>query len=79
MLIDPSGNPSLAFTMFVAECEGDIDTPVGKRNKVIKNLRQRAQYELITKDDVFYEANAAGLGDLTYQEVEEILKEVRNG
>ena len=69
---------------FIRRCTKDmpnveVDTYTGKRNKIVKNLRQRAQYELITKDDVFYEANAAGLGDLTYQEVEEILKEVRNG
>ena len=67
------------FMMYILEQEGELDTPLSKRNKIVKNLRQRAQYELITKDDVFYEANAAGLGDLTYQEVEEILNEVRNG
>lgn len=79
-LKDPfTGNPSIPFTLYAMECEGEIDTYTGKHNKIVKNLRQRAQYELITKDDVFYEANAAGLGDLTYQEVEEILNEVRNG
>lgn len=66
-----------AFMLYAMECEGDIDTATGKRNRVIKNLRQRSSYELITKDDVFYEAAAAGLDNLSPEEVEEILEEVR--
>ena len=46
MLIDPSGNPSLAFTLFAAECEGELDTYQGKINKIIKNLRQRSCWEM---------------------------------
>ena len=76
MLIDPSGNPSLAFTLFAAECEGDIPTYQGKRNKLIKDLRQRAQWAPVTESDVCREAVAAGLGILTDQEINDILNEV---
>lgn len=76
MLIDPSGNPSLAFTLFAAECEGELDTYQGKRNKLIKNLRQRATRAPITESDVCGEAIAAGLGILTDEEINDILNEV---
>lgn len=76
MLIDPSGNPSIAFTLFAAECEGELDTYQGKRNKLIKNLRQRATWAPITESDVCREAVAAGLGILTDQEINDILNEV---
>lgn len=76
MLIDPSGNPSLAFTLFAAEREGDIPTYQGKRNKLIKDLRTRAQWAPVTESDVCREAVAAGLGILTDQEINDILNEV---
>lgn len=76
MLIDPSGNPSLAFTLFAAECEGDVSTFQGKHNKLIKNLRERACWELIDETIVAEEAAAAGLGILTDQEINDILNEV---
>ena len=76
MLIDPSGNPSLAFTLFAAECEGELDTYQGKRNKLIKSLRQRAIWAPVTESDVCREAVAAGLGILTDQEINDILNEV---
>ena len=76
MLIDPSGNPSLAFTLFAAECEGELDTYQGKINKIIKNLRQRATWAPITESDVCGEAIAAGLGMLTDEEINNILNEV---
>ena len=76
MLIDPSGNPSLAFTLFAAEQEGELDTYQGKRNKLIKSLRQRATWAPITESDVCREAVAAGLGILTDQEINDILNEV---
>ena len=76
MLIDPSGNPSLAFTLFAAECEGDIPTYQGRRNKMLKNLRQLAIWSPIDRSDVDEEAGAAGLGILTDQEIEDILNEV---
>ena len=76
MLIDPSGNPSLAFTLFAAEQEGELDTYQGKRNKIIKNLRQRAIWAPVTESDVCREAVNLGLGILTDQEIEDILNEV---
>ena len=76
MLIDPSGNSSIPFTLFAMECEGDIDTQVGKRNKLIKDLRQRAQWTPVTESEVAEEAVAAGLGILTDQEINDILNEV---
>ena len=76
MLIDPNGNPSIDFTLFAAEQEGELDTPQGKRNKLIKDLRQRAQWAPVTESDVCREAVAAGLGILTDQEINDILNEV---
>ena len=75
MLIDPSGNPSLAFTLFAAEQEGELDTYQGKRNKLIKNLRQRATWAPVSESDVCGEAIAAGLGILTDEEINNILNE----
>lgn len=65
-----------AFMLYAMECEGDIDTPTGKRNKMLKNLRQRAIWSPIDESDVAEEAAAAGLGILTDQEIEDILNEV---
>lgn len=65
-----------AFMLCAMECEGDIDTPVGKRNKLIKELRQRAQWAPVSESDVCREAVAAGLGILTDQEINDILNEV---
>lgn len=76
MLTDPSGNPSLAFTLFAAECEGDVPTEVGKRNKLIKTLRQRAQWTPVTERVVCQEAVTAGLGILSDEEINDILNEV---
>ena len=76
MLIDPSGNPSIAFTLFTAECEGDIPTYQGKRNKLIKDLWARTQWAPISESDVCREAVNLGLGILTDQEIEDILNEV---
>ena len=75
MLIDPSGNSSIAFTLYAMECEGDTDTIQGKKNRIIKNLRQRP-WEEQDETAVHEEAVAAGLYNLTDQEVEEILREV---
>ena len=74
MLIDPSGNPSIPFTLYALECEGEIDTPVGKRNKVIKGLRQRACWQPLDENIVREEAAAAGIYD--YSEIEYIKSQV---
>lgn len=63
------------FMMYILEQEGELDTDQGKRNRIIKNLRQRP-WEEQDETAVHEEALAAGLYDLTDQEVEEILKEV---
>ena len=65
-----------AFMLYAMECEGDIDTPIGKKNKLIKSLRQRATWAPITESDVCGEAIAAGLGILTDEEINNILNEV---
>lgn len=79
MLIDPNGNPSLAFTLYAAECEGDVATATGIRNKIIKNLRQASLYRAINETDVRLEAAAAGFeGYLSDQEVSQILGDVYN-
>lgn len=64
------------FTLYAMECEGDVDTYTGKRNKLIKDLRQRATWAPITESDVCGEAIAAGLGILTDEEINNILNEV---
>ena len=65
-----------AFMLYAMECEGDVDTYTGKRNKLIKNLRAQAQWAPITESDVCGEAIAAGLGILTDEEINNILNEV---
>ena len=76
-LKDPvTGKPSIPFTLFAMECEGDIDTPTGKRNKMLKNLRQLAIWSPIDRSDIDEEAAAAGLEILTDQEINNILNEV---
>ena len=77
MLIDPSGNPSLAFTLFAAECEGELDTYQGKINRIIKNLRQRSVEEQ-DETTVHEEAVSVGLYNLTDTEVDNILHEVNS-
>ena len=77
MLIDPSGNPSLAFTLFAAECEGELDTYQSKINRIIKNLRQRPTEEQ-DETAVHEEAVSAGLYNLTDTEGDNILREVNS-
>ena len=77
MLIDPSGNPSLAFTLFAAECEGELDTYQSKINRIIKNLRQLPAEEQ-DETAVHEEAVSAGLYNLTDTEVDNILREVNS-
>ena len=36
------GNP--AFMCYVLECEGELDTEGGRRNRLLKNLRTLAVY-----------------------------------
>ena len=77
MLIDPmTGNPSLAFTLFAAECEGDLPTEAGRRNRLIKTLRQRSIYEPISETIIREEAAAAGLTFLSDEEVRLIKEEI---
>ena len=64
-----------AFMLYAMECEGELDTYQGKKNRIIKNLRQRP-WEEQDETAVHEEALAAGLYNLTDQEVEEILREV---
>ena len=66
----------LPFMMYVLEQEGELDTPLGKHNKLIKDLRELGTWELIDETIVRREAIAAGLGILTDQEINDILNEV---
>ena len=66
----------LPFMMYILEQEGELDTQAGRRNKMLKNLRQRAIWSPIDESDVIKEAAAAGLETLTDEEIEDILNEV---
>lgn len=75
-LTDPmTGKPSIPFTLFAMECEGEIDSIVGKRNKIIKNLKQRPYWE-VDEFAVRQEFLEVGLYNPTDEEVGEILNEV---
>ena len=65
-----------AFILYAMEQEGDLPTYQGRRNKMLKNLRQRAIWSSIDESDVAEEAAAAGLEILTDQEINDILNEV---
>ena len=65
-----------AFILYAMEQEGDLLTYQGRRNKMLKNLRQRAIWSPIDESDVAEEAAAAGLEILTDQEINDILNEV---
>lgn len=76
MLRDPfTGNPSILFTLYAMEQEGEIDSVVGKHNKIIKNLQQRPQWE-VDEFAVRQEFLEVGLYNPTDEEVGEILREV---
>lgn len=64
-----------AFMLYAMECEGDIDTPTGKRNRIIKNLRAMPEH---MRDDfaVQQEFLNAGLYNPTDEEIRDILEEV---
>lgn len=64
-----------AFMLYAMECEGDIDTLQGKRNKIIKNLKQRPCWE-VDEFAVRQEFLEVGLYNPTDEEVGEILREV---
>ena len=66
----------LPFMMYILEQEGELDTQAGRRNKMLKNLRQRAIWSPIDESDVIKEAAAAGLETLTDEEIDDILNEV---
>ena len=77
MLNDPvTGNPSIPFTLYALEQEGVINTPQGRYNKMIKNLRELASMRQIDQFDVCREATAADLDEPTPEEIEQILQEV---
>lgn len=78
MLRDPvTGNPSIPFTLYAMECEGDLDTKQSRYNQMIKDLRERASWSPIDETDVIQATYAAGLLDEpTPEEIEQIMSEV---
>ena len=77
MLNDPcTGDPSIPFTLYALECEGEVDTATGKRNRMIKKLRERASWTIIDESDVRQEAAAAGISFLSNSEIRRIVQEV---
>ena len=65
----------LPFMMYILEQEGELDTPTGKRNRIIKNLRAMPE---CMRDDfaVQQEFLNAGLYNPTDEEIRDILEEV---
>lgn len=76
MLIDPSGNPSIPFTLYAMECEGELDTDLSKRNRVVKNLRDLARYTIVDEQTAEVEFYKIVGYTPTEQEIQEILWEV---
>lgn len=68
-----------AFMLYAMECEGELDTYQGKRNKLIKDLRSRVTSSMVNEFTVCREAAAAGLGTLSDEEINDILREVNMG
>lgn len=80
LLHDPvTGNPSMSFTLYALEQEGVMNTPQGRYNKMIKNLRELASTRQIDQFDVCREAAAADLNEPTPEEIDDILMEVLYG
>ena len=80
MLNDPfTGEPSIPFTLYAMECEGDIDSLQGRYNRMIKELRERAQYEIIDESAIIQAAYAADLNEPTPEEIDDIIMEVLYG
>ena len=71
-----TGEPSSAFTLFAMECEGELDTQVSKRNKLIKDLRELATWSPVSEADVREKAIMAGFPILTDEEVRDIMYEI---
>lgn len=64
------------FMMYILEQEGEINTPQGKRNKLIKELVERNRYEVIHEGIVQEEfVNIIGYIP-TEAEIEDVLIEV---
>lgn len=76
MLIDPSGNPSIPFTLYAMECEGELDTDLSKRNRVVKNLRDLARYTIVDEQIAEAEFYKVVGYTPTEQEIQNILWEV---
>ena len=76
MLIDPSGNPSIPFTLYAMECEEELDTDRSKRNRVVKNLRDLARYTIVDEQTAEVEFYKIVGYTPTEQEIQEILWEV---
>lgn len=76
MLIDPSGNPSIPFTLYAMECEAELDTDRSKRNRVMMNLRDLARYTIVDEQVVETEFYKIVGYAPTEQEIQNILWEV---
>lgn len=76
MLIDPSGNPSIPFTLYAMECQGELDTDRSKRNRVVMNLRDLARYTIVDERVVEVEFYEVVGYTPTEQEIQNILWEV---
>lgn len=76
-LKDPfTGEPSIPFTLYAMECEGEIDNFQGKRNRLIKHLLRMKTYTVVDEDTIRNEFFDIMLYNPTEAEIEDILIEV---
>lgn len=79
MLKDPfTGEPSMSFTLYAMEQEGDVDTDLGKRKRVMKNLKELAKWTVVDENTVRDEFFDVMLYLPTEEEIVNILREVLN-
>lgn len=53
----------IPYLLYMLEQDGELDTPLGRRNKVIKILLSRACWEVLNEDIVLEEAAKENITD----------------
>lgn len=80
MLTDPfTGEPSVPFTLYAMECEGDLSTEQGKYNKLRKYISDNSLsiFSLSDIESALIEAEMLGL-DITESEMVDLISKERS-